>query len=165
MHTEARAISSRLSARNVSWRLEPHYKQTLHEREKLTRAPTPLFQNEVALKDAEGVNVVPSTEIVEEVSLVIAVEPLAHRLIVCLSDVEEPVTIRMQVGVQTEVRTPSRIAVVVQLVPRDLYFEDLGQRVSSRRYLTTLGLSRVRREIHIINAAPRRTQLARLSLG
>ena len=93
--TEARAISSRSGARNVSWGLEPHYEETLDEREKLTRAPPALFQNQVALKDAEVVDVVPSTEIVEEDSLVIAVEPLAERLIVGFSDVEEPVTIRM----------------------------------------------------------------------
>jgi hypothetical protein len=85
--TEARTISPRSGARNVSWRLESHYQQALDERKKFGRAPTPLFQNQVALEDADAVDVVPSAEIVEEISLVIAVEPLAQGLIVCLSDV------------------------------------------------------------------------------
>ncbi len=95
LNTEARAISSRSGARNVPWRLEPYNQQTLHKREKLAGAPAPLFQNQVALKDAEIVKVVPLTEVVEKVSFVIAVEPLAYGLKVCLSDVQERVTIWM----------------------------------------------------------------------
>jgi hypothetical protein len=93
--TEPGAISSRPGTGNVSWGLEPHYEQTLDERQKLRGAPTPLFQNQVALKHSEVVNFVAFTEVVEKIGLVIAMNPLTYRLIVCLSDVEEPITIRM----------------------------------------------------------------------
>jgi len=47
------------------------------------------------LKDAEVLNVIAFAEIVKQVSFVIAVCSLMHGLIVCLSDVEEPISLRM----------------------------------------------------------------------
>src|SRR5713101_3277158 len=112
---QARAVGSRASIGDVSGRLQSHDQKTLHISEKLRRAAPSPIKNEVTLEHSNLINSIMAPKEVKKVGLVVSMQSLSDGLVVRLADVEDPVAIGMEIGVQAEGCAPARIAWVPQL--------------------------------------------------
>ena len=81
--------------------------------EQFRRPSASFFEHEVALQHSCLVDAVTPLEEIEELCLVVSVKALAHRLIVSLPDVQEPIAIGVKVGVEAEVLSPGSVLGVI----------------------------------------------------